>query len=132
LLYKLIAFEKNIKTKERYFERGLMERFSLYNKLLTTKSTMKIVRPRDIDAVFKRDLPRNDFEASQMINNLIGVVDKETLVGQLSFVRDAKETVALAAEEDEVNDNGFNNKNYGKDSDETREPTNNASDDSEE
>ncbi|MBR0457720.1 MAG: hypothetical protein IJJ26_00650, partial [Victivallales bacterium] len=28
--YKLLAFDQNIKNKERYFERGLMERFRLY------------------------------------------------------------------------------------------------------
>ena len=37
-----------------------------------------------------------------MILNLQGIVDKELLVSQLSFVRDSKETVELAAKEDEV------------------------------
>ena len=35
--YKLLAFDQNIKNKERYFERGLMERFRLYNNFLNTK-----------------------------------------------------------------------------------------------
>lgn len=37
-----------------------------------------------------------------MILNLQGVVDKELLVSQLSFVRDSKETVELAAKEDQT------------------------------
>jgi hypothetical protein len=37
-----------------------------------------------------------------MILNLQGVVDKELLVSQLSFVRDSKETVELAAKEDKT------------------------------
>ena len=37
-----------------------------------------------------------------MILNLQGIVDKELLVSQLSFVRDSKETVELAAKEDET------------------------------
>ena len=100
--YKLLAFDQNIKNKERYFERGLMERFRLYNNFLNTKSSMPIVPTEEVDAIFKRNLPRNDYETSQMILNLQGVVDKELLVSQLSFVRDSKETVELAAKEDET------------------------------
>ena len=100
--YKLLAFDQNIKNKERYFERGLMERFRLYNAFLNTKSSMSVVPTEEVDAVFKRNLPRNDYETSQMILNLQGIVDKELLVSQLSFVRDSKETVELAAKEDEV------------------------------
>ena len=100
--YKLLAFDQNIKNKERYFERGLMERFRLYNNFLNTKSSMSIVPTEEVDAIFKRNLPRNDYETSQMILNLQGIVDKELLVSQLSFVRDSKETVELAAKEDET------------------------------
>ena len=100
--YKLLAFDQNIKNKERYFERGLMERFRLYNNFLNTKSSMPIVPTEEVDAIFKRNLPRNDYETSQMILNLQGIVDKELLVSQLSFVRDSKETVELAAKEDEA------------------------------
>lgn len=100
--YKLLAFDQNIKNKERYFERGLMERFRLYNNFLNTKSSMPIVPTEEVDAIFKRNLPRNDYETSQMILNLQGIVDKELLVSQLSFVRDSKETVELAAKEDEM------------------------------
>ena len=100
--YKLLAFDQNIKNKERYFERGLMERFRLYNNFLNTKSSMPIVPTEEVDALFKRNLPRNDYETSQMILNLQGIVDKELLVSQLSFVRDSKETVELAAKEDEM------------------------------
>ncbi len=94
LRYKLLAFEQNIKNKERYFERGLMERLRLYTAFLGIKSNMQEVLTRDIDAVFKRNLPTNDLETSQMINNLVGLVDRATLISQLSFVKDADETLA--------------------------------------
>jgi SPP1 family phage portal protein len=99
LLYKLLAFEQHIKDKERYFETGLMSRFRIYNRFLSVVSNMPIVPVEDVDAIFKRALPQNDLEISQMINNLTGIVDKETLVSQLSFVRDAKETIELAEHE---------------------------------
>lgn len=100
--YKLLSFDQNIKNKERYFERGLMERFHLYNTFLSTKSNIPIIPTSEVDAIFKRNLPRNDYETSQMIMNLTGVVDKELLVSQLSFVRDSKETVELAKQEDDL------------------------------
>lgn len=99
--YKLLAFEQNIKNKERYMEKGLMERFKLYNHFLTTQSKMSEVPVEEVDAVFKRNLPSNDFETSQMINNLSDHLSSETLVSQLSFVKDASEEVELKRTEDE-------------------------------
>lgn len=63
---------------------------------------MPIVPISEVDAVFKRNLPRNDYETSQMIMNLVGTVDKELLVSQLSFVRNSRETVELAKQEDDL------------------------------
>ena len=99
--YKLLAFEQAVKNKERFFEKSLMERFKLYNNFLAVKSKMQIVPVDQVDAVFKRNLPSNDFETSQMITNLDGIVDRELLVSQLSFVKDASETVQIAEEEAE-------------------------------
>ena len=99
--YKLLAFEQNIKNKERYMEKGLMERFKLYNNFLFTQSKMAEVPVEEVDAVFKRNLPSNDYEISQMINNLADYVDKETLISQLSFIKDASEIVELKAKEEE-------------------------------
>ena len=116
--YKLLAFEQNIKNKERYMEKGLMERFKLYNHFLATKSKMAEVPVEEVDTVFKRNLPSNDFEISQMINNLADYVDAETLISQLSFIKDASEIVALKAKEDEAKpkaayDDAFNNNEMG-------------------
>lgn len=99
--YKLLAFEQNIKNKERYMEKGLMERFELYNNYLYALSKMEIVPIEEVDAIFKRNLPSNDFEISQMINNLSDYVDTETLISQLSFIKDASEIVELKKVEEE-------------------------------
>lgn len=116
--YKLLAFEQNIKNKERYMEKGLMERFELYNNYLTALSKMSEVPIEEVDAVFTRNLPSNDFEISQMINNLADYVDAETLISQLSFVKDASEIVELKKKEDEAKpknpyDELFNNNQIG-------------------
>ena len=116
--YKLLAFEQNIKNKERYMEKGLMERFKLYNHFLFTQSKMAEIPVEEVDAVFKRNLPSNDLETSQIINNLSDFLAKETLIGQVSFVKNAKEEVKLKEKEDEdkpkapYND-AFNNNEIG-------------------
>lgn len=98
--YKLLAFEQHVKNKERYFEKGLVERFKLYNTYLATKSQMQLIPIEEIDVTFKRNLPSNDFEISQMICNLADFVDRETLVSQLSFIKDASEIVEMKEKED--------------------------------
>lgn len=118
--YKLLPFEQRIGRKERYFEKGLMERFKLYNNFLATTSKMEIVPVKEVDAVFKRNLPNNDYETSQMIMNLSDLIDNETLVSQLSFVKDASEIVELKNEEKKNNQAlyGFpiyNERNFGND-----------------
>ena len=91
--YKLLSFEQNTKNKERYFEKGLLERFEIYNNYLASINKMALVPKYEIDVVFKRNLPQNELETSQMVNNLAGFVDDETLVGLLSFVDDASKIV---------------------------------------
>jgi SPP1 family phage portal protein len=115
--YKLLAFEQNIKNKERYMERGLVERFKLYNNFLSSISKMQEVPSQEVDVIFKRNLPSNDFEISQMITNLSGIVDSETLISQLSFIQDASEIVELAKQEKEENAEAFNF-NVGQDEEE--------------
>ena len=102
--YKLLAFEQNIKNKERYMERGLVERLKLYINFLSTKSNdiTKDIPVEDIDVVFKRNLPSNDLETSQIINNLVDLVDSETLLSQISFIKDAKEIMEAKVKEDEA------------------------------
>lgn len=98
--YKLLAFEQSVSNKERYFEKGLKTRFGLYNNYLATLKKMPLIESYKVDVVFKRNLPQNDLETSQMIANLSGTVDKETLVSQLSFVDDVKAVLKAVAEEE--------------------------------
>ena len=91
--YKLLAFEQATKNKERNFEKGLLERFALYNNYLNALGTMELIPTYEIKCVFKRNLPQNDLETSQMIANLRDLVDDETLIGQLSYVENAQEVI---------------------------------------
>lgn len=99
--YKLMGFEQHVRNKERYFTKGLKKRFELYVNFLSLKGAMEYVPIHRVDVVFTRNMPVNELEVSQMIKNLEGIATSETLLGQLSFVGDAKEEAALAARERE-------------------------------
>lgn len=97
--YKLLVFEQLTLGKERLFEQGLRERFKMYMHFFEVKANMQSVPVYEVDIHFKRNLPANELELSQIVGNLHGTVSTETLLGILPFVCDAKEEAKLAAEE---------------------------------
>ena len=97
--YKLMGFEQQVRNKERYIARPLKERFKLYTNYLSLKGAMEWIPVHRVDIVFTRNLPVNNLEVAQMINNLNGMVTQETLLGQLDFVGDPKEEAELAKKE---------------------------------
>ncbi len=99
--YKLLAFEQMVKNKEQYFSVGLRERFKIYNRFLNVKAAVPIIPQTEIEPVFKRNLPVNEYELSQMIVNLKDRVSEETLVSRLPFVTDAHEEVELVKKQRE-------------------------------
>ena len=113
LSYKLLAFEETTKTRERHMEKGLKKRLRLYWNFQKTQTRVKAVGDiNQVDVIFNRALPKNDFETSQMINNLSGIVKPEILVKQLSFVDNAEraltpEAIAAAEEQPEENPESF-------------------------
>jgi SPP1 family phage portal protein len=103
LKYRLLPFEDKAKNKQQYFEDGLQRRLELYTTYLKLRSIISAAFvPSDIEIVFKRSLPQNDLEISQMITNLDGLVDRTTLAGQLSFVKNASQVVDEAQVEDKA------------------------------
>jgi hypothetical protein len=68
----------------------------------------------DIGVIFKRNLPQNDLETSQMITNLDGKVSTPTLISQLSFVENADDEVKWTEEEKAKNMN-LENQQFGTD-----------------
>ncbi len=98
--YKLLHFQWNISNKAMDFSEGLKKRFQLYNNYLVTLQQSKEIPAHEVDIVFTRNLPQNDYEVSQMINNLQGMATDTTLLEQLSFVEDADAEVEAKKEED--------------------------------
>lgn len=102
--YKLMGFEQHVRNKERYFTKSLKKRFELYINFLSLKGAMEYVPIHRIEVAFTRNLPVNELEVSQMVQNLSGIATSETLLSQLSFVGDPKEEAQLAAKEGMLNE----------------------------
>ena len=107
--YKLLAFEEEAKTHERFIEKGLKKRMVLYfnleNHLKQGAGGRTAKEISRVDVVFNRNLPKNDYETSQMIVNLQGIVKDDYLVKQLSFVDNAEK--ALVETEPDENPEQF-------------------------
>ena len=80
-----------VKNKIRRMERGLKERFALYNRWLVTMGEMKRVGVNDVDVVFTVNMPINEAETVELVTQLQGIVDDQTLLSQLWFVWDPAE-----------------------------------------
>lgn len=99
LSYKLLPFELLAKTKQASYEKLVKERFKLYNIFLNKISNMPLIPIEELDVKFKRGLPKNDLEVSDMISKLQGMVTNKTLISNLSFISDANEEDELVKEE---------------------------------
>lgn len=84
--YKLFGLEKLSETKERYFVQGLRERLKLFATILQVKA--QAVEINDVEITMTRSVPSNDADTALLIGQLSGHVSNETLISQLSFVKD--------------------------------------------
>ena len=85
--YKLLAFEQITKIKERYFAEGLKIRLALIANAL---SVLGYAKPdvKDINIMFKHDLPENEAETAQIVSLLNGIVDRDKLIKLLPYELD--------------------------------------------
>lgn len=98
--YKLMGLEMITKTKSRYYQQGLKKRIRLYCNFLNLKNYA--LNPTAIMVTFKRGLPKNMLELSQIVSNLDGRVSQKTLISQIPFVEDPDgELEALKNEKEE-------------------------------
>ncbi|MCD8047692.1 MAG: phage portal protein [Clostridiales bacterium] len=93
LKLKLLTMEQLVQGKMRQMERGLRGRFELYSHWLAVNGEMAPVSAAEVDVVFTRNLPINESETVDMVIRLRGMVDDQTLLGQLWFIRDPAEAL---------------------------------------
>lgn len=104
LEYKLLGLEQLAQTKESYYRIGIKERLEIYASALSKR--MISVNVDDIQFDFKRSLPTNDLEVSQIITNLSGKVSDQTLISRVSFVKNPQEEIERVQEQEKVMLNG--------------------------
>lgn len=95
--YKLLGLEQLAQTKESYFKKSLRLRLNLIEQALRIKGI--VVNTKGIQAVFKRSLPANELELSNVVSILRGTVSQETLLSLLPFVEDAQLELSKVEEE---------------------------------
>lgn len=102
LKLKLLTMNLLVKGKMQRMEKGLKERFQLYSRFLAVKGEMDETDVDDVDVVFTLNSPINEGEVVSLVTQLQGIVDDETLLSQLWFVRDPAEAVrAIRAQREE-------------------------------
>lgn len=82
-----------VKSKMRRMETGLKKRFRLYNNWLSFKGEMTSVSVDDIDIVFTVSIPVDEQAVVSTVKSLKGLVDDQTLLSQLWFIRDPAEAL---------------------------------------
>ena len=103
LKLKLLAMDQMARNKMGQMEQGLKERIGLYSHWLQVKGEMDALSPEDVDVVFTVNLPVNEAEQVELVTRLQGIVDEQTLLGQLWFVKDPAEAVRnLRAQREET------------------------------
>ena len=110
LEFKLLPLEQLGSQKEMYFKDSLNKRLQIMIEYLNLN-----IKPRELQKIFTRNLPRNLKEISEIMKNLKGLISDETLISLFPSVEDARieiEKIKTEAEENNIyNDYGILNKN---------------------
>lgn len=93
LKMKLLTMTMLVKNKIRSMERGLKKRFEMYAHWLNIQGSMMAVDREDVDIVFNISLPVDEAGIVNVVTSLQDIVDDETLLSLLWFVKDPKSTI---------------------------------------
>ena len=98
--FKLWGLEQDAVNKERKFKKGLQRRFELIANALNRKMP-NAFDWREVKVKFKRNIPTNVLEQSQIVANVNGVVSKKTLLSILPFVENINEELEAVEKEEQ-------------------------------
>ncbi len=93
LKLKLLTMNLMVKNKTRRMEKGLKERLRMYNHWLCVMGEMEPLSLNDVDVVFTLNMPIDEGEVLDRVTRLRGIVDDQTLLSQLWFIRDPAEAL---------------------------------------
>lgn len=93
LKLKLLSMDVMVKGKMRRMEKGMKERLRLYSRWFYTMGEMELIDPSDVDVIFTLTRPIDEDGILNTVTRLQGIVDDQTLLGQLWFVKDPAEAL---------------------------------------
>lgn len=86
--FKTLGTENLVSIKERKFKKGIQQRLELISAINAVLDSG--FDWRTIEIIFTRNLPSNDTDIANMVNQLEGIVSDETLLAQIPFVNDVQ------------------------------------------
>ncbi len=105
LKLKLLTMDLLSRGKMRRMECGLRTRMALYAHYLAATGRMAETAHSEVDVIFALTVPINESECVDAVCRLRGLVDDQTLLGRLWFIRDPAETARnRKRERDEANE----------------------------
>lgn len=97
LKYKLSNIENRASEIQYEMKKALQRRIEIICGFIRLKYGDTIWR--DIDIIFKRNIPTDISEMTQIVTSLSGIVSRETLLTQVPFVKDINEEIKRVDEE---------------------------------
>lgn len=99
--YRLTGMETRAGKIEAEMKKALQRRIEIICGIATLKLGEEIYRDIEID--FKRNVPEDNATLVALVNSLKGTVSDATLLGQLPFISDVNEELALLQEQKQAN-----------------------------
>ena len=99
--YRLTGMETRAGTIEAEAKKALQRRIEILCGVASLKLGEEVFR--DIKITFKRNVPADMTQVSQMINSFRGFVSDETLLGQVDFVTDVQKELEKVNEQKQLN-----------------------------
>lgn len=129
LRLKLLALNILVKSKMRAFETGLKKRWGIYNNYLSEKDGFTPVSIDDVDIVFTISMPIDEQQTVDMVVRLkdSGLVDDQTLLSLLWFIRDPAEALENMKKQREENEKRYLD-SFGRQNTEGQKEADNSND----
>lgn len=109
---KFQSLEQLRQEKERWFYKGLLKRLLLINDYLSKYN--KSIDLYNLEVKFKANLPINNNELIQNVNNLSSVISHKTQLSMLPFIQDVDNELDQIAEEKNLKVNPYKVRSFNK------------------
>lgn len=103
LRFRLLGFENAASSIVKNMTKALQRRIELICDILNLTGEGNEALWRDIEIVFKRNIPVDNMEAASIVNTLRGLVSDKTLLTLLPFITDIDREMELIKEQQAAN-----------------------------